>query len=148
FDTMDGTAVDGKDYIGVSGTLTFAPGMVTQSITVMVNGDSDMEPDKTFFVNLSNPENATIGKGQGVCTIVNDDGGVTLPGLSIKDARVMEGNSGTTNAVFLVVLSRPSQQPVTVDFATMDGSAVEGRDYVADSGTLTFAPGMTVQNIT
>ena len=58
-----------------------------------------------------------------------------------------EGNSGTSNASFLVNLSLPSASTVTVDFATQDGTATAGSDYQAVSGTLTFAPGVTSQTI-
>src|SRR5205814_1118089 len=72
--TADDTATlaDG-DYQSASGTLTFAPGQTVQTITVLVNGDSKFEGDERFFVNLSAPLNATIGDGQGVGTILNDE---------------------------------------------------------------------------
>ena len=60
---------------------------------------------------------------------------------------VTEGNSGTTDAVFTVSLSEPSDQTATVHYATQDRSAIAGSDYLATSGTLTFAPGQTVQTI-
>jgi hypothetical protein len=58
-----------------------------------------------------------------------------------------EGNSGTTNAVFTVSLSAASTVPVTVNYATVDGTASAGSDYQATSGTLTFAPGETTRTI-
>ena len=79
--------------------------------------------NETFFVNLSNPTNATIADGQGVGTIIDDD---PLPSLSINDVTVTEGNSGTTNATFTVTLSAASGQAVTVDYATADGTATAG----------------------
>jgi hypothetical protein len=67
--------------------------------------------------------------------------GVTPPGaLSITDVRVREGNSGQRNAVFRVTLSAPSTQIVTVNYATSNGTATAGSDYVPMSGTLTFRP--------
>jgi hypothetical protein len=76
--TQDGTATSGKgknaDYAAKSGTVTFNPGQVTQTITIQVKGDRTPEPNETFFVNLSNPTNATIADGQGQGTIINDDG--------------------------------------------------------------------------
>jgi hypothetical protein len=62
-----------SDYQATSGTLTFNPGEVSQPVAVLVNGDTNMEPNETFFVNLSNATNATIADGQGVGTIENDD---------------------------------------------------------------------------
>ena len=60
---------------------------------------------------------------------------------------VTEGDTGTVNAVFTVSLSAPSGQPVTVAYATADGTALAGSDYTATSGTLTFAPGVTTQTV-
>src|SRR6185295_15159432 len=71
--TANGTATAGSDYVTKSGTLTFAPGVTTQPISVTVNGDTTAEADETFFVNLSGATNAAIGAAQGTGTIVNDD---------------------------------------------------------------------------
>ena len=73
FTTQDDTATAGSDFAATSGTLTFPPGTTTQTITVMVNGDTDVEPDESFFVKLTNPTNAVIFREQGVGTIINDD---------------------------------------------------------------------------
>jgi plastocyanin len=72
--TANGSAVEPGDYAASSGTLTFAPGEKTKTLTVAVNGDSLEEPDESFSVDLSNPTNATIGSGHGVVTITDDDG--------------------------------------------------------------------------
>jgi hypothetical protein len=68
--------------------------------------------------------------------------------LTISDTTVAEGDSGTTDAVFTVTLSKPSDQEIVVDYATADVSAASGNDYLAADGVLTFAPGQTVQAIT
>jgi hypothetical protein len=73
FATANGTATAGSDYVATSGVLIFNPGETSKQITVTVNGDTTSEPDETFFVNLTNPINATIVDGQGIGTIVNDD---------------------------------------------------------------------------
>src|SRR5206468_803374 len=134
-----------SDFVGISGTLTFAPGVSTQPIAVTVNGDTTVEPDETFVVNLSSPTNATITDAQGAGTIVNDD--VVLPALTINNASVTEGNSGTTTATFSVTLTPTSTQTVTVAYTTANGTAANGSDFVGISGTLTFAPGVSTQPI-
>jgi uncharacterized repeat protein (TIGR01451 family) len=69
-----------------------------------------------------------------------------MPSLALGDASVNEGNSGTTPAVFTVTLSSASSQVVTAAWSTTTGgTAKAGSDYVASSGTLTFAPGITSQ---
>jgi Calx-beta domain len=76
YGTANGTAKTGNgDFVGKSGTLTFAPGEMTKTVTVMVNGDTTVEMDEWFFVNLSRARNAVIADAQGVGTILNDDDG-------------------------------------------------------------------------
>src|SRR5262249_44655478 len=144
YKTVDGTALSGSDYVALStATLSFSPGQTSKDITVMVNGDTFFEGNEVFTVNLSNPTNATILKEIGVGTIIDDDG---TPTISINSTvTVTEGNTGTTPATFTVTLSNPSQSVVTVDYSTMDVTAVGGLDYVTASGRLTFAPGATTQ---
>jgi len=145
FSTGNGTAMAGTDYVGTSGTVTFNAGETSKTITVVVNGDTINEPNETFFVNLSNPVNATIADGQGLGTIINDD--TPLPNVAINDVSIGEGNSGTTNAVFTVNLSAASGQIVTVTYSTANGTATAGSDYVATSGTLIFNPGETTKSL-
>src|SRR5438477_202651 len=96
------------------------------------------------FVNVSNAMKATLARARGVGTIQDDD---AKPALTIGDVTVTEGNSGTVDAVFIVSLAGASSQPVTVNFATADGTATAPSDYLANSGTLTFAPGESSKNI-
>ena len=77
-------------------------------------------------------------------------GRITPPNLNLGIAGVTltEGNTGSTNAVFRVSLSKTNDQTITVDFATADGSARAGQDYIAANGTLVFNPGETNKTIT
>jgi hypothetical protein len=81
--TADGTATAPADYLSASGTLTFPPGVVSQPVTVQVVGDTAVETDETFLVNLSAPVNAAIGDGQAAGTIIDDD----APSLSSIELR-------------------------------------------------------------
>ena len=105
--TANGTATAGGDYVAEVGTLTFAPGQTSKTLTVNVIGDTNQEANETFFVNLSSPVGATLLDGQGLGTILNDDG----PVLTINDVSKAEGNSGTTAFTF-TVSSRPRPAPV------------------------------------
>src|SRR5262249_13141133 len=136
--TVDGTAVAGSDYIATAGTLVFASGETTKTIPIQVIGDTIYEADEVFYVQLSDPAQGTIDRGLGKGTILNDD---VLPKVSIADVQVREGNSGLTDAVFTFSLSASSSVPVSVDFATEDGTAQAGSDYVAAQGTVSFKPG-------
>lgn len=73
----------------------------------------------------------------------------TPPAVSVGDVTVAEGDAGTTAARFAVTLSKAATAPVTVRWATADGTAtVANADYQAAGGTVTFAPGQTVQTVT
>src|SRR3989442_1211706 len=135
-----------NDYQSASGTVSFAPGQTNQTITVLVNGDTKCEPNEPFTVYLSGQCSAGVVKSAGLVTILNDDG---VPGISINDVTVTEGNSGTTNAVFTVSLATLSSQTITVNYATANGTAtLADNDYQSASGTLTFSPGQTNKTIT
>jgi large repetitive protein len=71
--TANGSAAAGSDYNATAGTLTILAGATTATITVPVIGDTAIEPNETFFVNLTNPQNASIADSQGLGTITNDD---------------------------------------------------------------------------
>lgn len=73
---------------------------------------------------------------------------VTVPGLSVDDVSVTEGDSGTVPATFTVTLAPPSTRPVTVGFTTVNGTALAPGDYTAAAGTVTFEPGQTSQPVT
>jgi hypothetical protein len=73
YTTADGTAVAGSDYTAVSGTLTFAPGVTTMSVTVPVIGDRIIESNETFLLRLSAASDAPLSKAEGVATILDDD---------------------------------------------------------------------------
>jgi uncharacterized membrane protein len=142
FATFNDTATAGSDYQAASGTLTIPAGQTTATITVLVNGDRVGEPDETFFIYLSGATNGIVGDGQGMGIILDDE-----PRISISDATVIEGNTGTRAANFTVTLSAASDQSVSVAYATSNGSATAGSDYQAASGTLTIPAGQTTGTI-
>ena len=147
FATANGTATAGSDYVANSGTLSFGTGVNTRTVSVTVNGDTAFEPDETFFVNLSGATNgATITDSQGRGTIVNDDAGAVAGAVSINDVSVTEGNGGTTTATFTVTRTSGTAA-FTVNYATADNTAQSGSDYVATSGTLSFASGVNTQTV-
>lgn len=143
--TANGTAAAGSDYQATSGTLTFAPGETSRTISVVIIGDRLAEPNETFFVNLSQTTSGAVVDGQGAGTIVDDE-----PRVSISDVTRTEGKRGqTTLFTFTVTLSVAYDQAVTMSFRTVNNTAkTNDSDYVARTGTLTFAPGETTKTIT
>jgi len=139
--TADGTALAGQDYVAKSGTITFAAGETQKTISIAINGDKVAELNEALALKLSAPTGATIADGAAVGTILTDD--VIVPRIAIADATVKEGDSGTRNLAFTVTLSEATSGPVTVNYATADGSAKAGEDYIAQTGSLTFAAGET-----
>ena len=75
YQTVNGTATTGNsDYIAQSGTLTFAPGETTKTITIVVNGDSKKEANETFYLDLFGlSSDALFTRNRGIGTILNDD---------------------------------------------------------------------------
>jgi hypothetical protein len=146
--TADGTAIAGSDYVGASGTVTFPVGTgngASRSIMVSLVNDAFHEDDQTFLVSLNEPVNAILGSpSPHTVAIVDDD---ALPSLAVSDVTVAEGAAGMTTATFEISLSAPSDRTVAVSWRTRDGTASEGSDYLAGSGTVTFAAGVTARTV-
>jgi hypothetical protein len=153
--TYDGSAKAGSDYDAVSGKLTFAKGQTSKTVSIPIRGDRMGEWDPAtaynggheyFYFELFNPTNGgTLGfYGDTVAVEIWDN----EPRLTFSGGAISEGNSGTTPFTFYLSLSPASNETVRVDFSTQDYTALEGIDYVAASGTLTFAPGETYKSFT
>jgi hypothetical protein len=139
YTTSDGSATLGdNDYNATTGTVTFAPGEITKTITVAVNGDTKVEVTEAFSVTLSAPTNATLQKALGIGTIIDDD----QPVVSVADTSILEGTGvGTTTAIFTFTIPAASTLPITVTYATADVTAGAPTDYTAASGSVVIPPG-------
>lgn len=153
-DVIDGTATTGVDHDGSSGTTTFPPGSTTRTVSVSVIDDEEVEDDETLAVRLRDPVHATIGDGEAIGTIVDDD--VRIPAVSVGDASGTEGRSGeSASMTFPVTLSMPAPATVAVDYsvvahtASSGGSGMAGgNDFTAGDGTVRFAAGSSAATIT
>jgi len=150
-----GSATAGNDYQPNGNTVTFAPGEISKPVSLLVNGDTQDEPNETFFVQLSGQSNATLSKPQGIATILNDD--ATVIRFNSGNYSVTEGAGSKT---ITVERSGDTSQAVTVDYASSDhsnpadflpctspgaGFASSRCDFTTAIGTLRFAAGETTK---
>lgn len=142
--STNGTALAGQDFVGLTNTLTFAPGERLKFVDVPILNDGLAETNETFQLTLSNPTGgAVLGAVKTVTvTVLDNDPGVSFerstnsvwerqPGLTLN---VVRGNDAWLG-------------PFTVDYQTADGTALAGVDYQAASGTLSFAANEMVKGI-
>ena len=152
YSTSPGTATAGTDYTSLPLTpVVFGPGEQTRTVSVPVVGDVDPESNETVSVVLTGVIGAQLADPIGKATIVEDDGTTPTPPpptLSIEDDAALEGDSGSGPVSLTVKLSAPSATPVTVNYATVAGTATGGRDFTPVPSTpLTFAPGELTKEI-
>ena len=128
--TANGSASAGSDYVAASAVArSIAAGATSASFAVTINGDTALEPNETFVVNLSNVVGATVADGQATGTILNDDA-ASLPQLSVADVSISEGRKGSKNLAFTLRLSAAASGPVGYAVATGNLTATTGSDYV------------------
>lgn len=140
YDTESVLATEDVDFTGVNGTITFAPGVTTQTIDIPLTNELLVESDENFRVVLSSPVNAVIRDGEGHVGILDDDNGPPGPSISVGDVTAPEGELVSTVDVTLV-RSGDVSGSATVDYETIDVSAGGDSDFIITSGTATFAPG-------
>lgn len=142
--TVNGTATSPQDFVAASGTAFFMPDQPTQTVAVRIVGDTVMEENETFSVQLSAAEGATVVDGSGTGTIVNDEAT-----FDIDDVTVTEGPDGTTApATFTITRRGYLGAAASVGYATANGTATAPADYCAVSGTASFAAGVATQKVT
>ena len=153
--TANGTAKAGADYRAARGTVTFSPGETEQFVSVPIVQDRKTERNETIALNLSNVGSsasaaagptspvAVLIRSRATATILDDD-----PKLRIGNARTVEGDAGTRKVTFRITLSHASPAAVTARFATANGSASAGSDYIARRASVRFSPGQRTKTLT
>ncbi|MDG9986551.1 putative Ig domain-containing protein [Stenotrophomonas maltophilia] len=141
--TANVTAVAPTDYTAASGTLSFPPGTTTQTITVLVNGDTTVEPDETFQVNLSNPVNASVADGSAVVTIVSDDAPVVVGPTVLPTAKAgvaysqtFSATGGTGSYTYALSGTLPTGLTFNTSTGTLSGTPTQ-------AGTFSFSVSAT-----
>jgi hypothetical protein len=126
--TADGTAAAGSDYNATNGNVAFAPGETQKTITISVIGDTVVEPDETFVVNLTNPVNTTITDGQAVGTILNDDIAFSIGGT------VRDSSDAPLAGISIQISGSHTGQTTT------DSNGRYGFDGLSNDGDFTITP--------
>lgn len=145
YETIDGTAEAGSDYIAKKELLQFKPDETHKYIDIVIVDDNDWEPDETFFVKLwSDPQDTTVKIGKHSVTevtIINDD----EPGEIefTKASNIYKESSGI--AEIEIQRTNGADGQVSVKWTTTDQSAVSGKDYRGGEGTIVFEHGETVK---
>ena len=153
YTTNDGSAKAGTDYTSTSGTLTFNPGQTAKNIPIPIIDRSGSAPARDFSVTLGTPTNATIADGTGVVTIgASGATAVSSPGVSAPPDLVVGEADGYVDLP--VTLNAPGETSVTVNYSSAAGTAGAGGTpcsfnqlFQQQSGTLTFTPGVTTQDV-
>ena len=132
--TVDGTALAGQDYTGVSGTLIFTNGIGTNTFSVPINNNSLITGSRTFTVALTNataPGKITSPSNQ-VVTIIDSNSGLSF------SSPIYTVNKTNVTATITVIRTDNTNTVSTVNFSTADGTAVAGMDYIADERHVRF----------
>jgi DNA-binding beta-propeller fold protein YncE len=134
------------DFRSANGLLSIPAGSLSGTITVRVCGDTQVEPNERFTVELTSVDNGfgVFADSTSEILILDDD---NVPEMRMASIRVSEPLSGTRQAVFQAFLSRSHENPVSFNWATQNGTATQGADYVGGSGTVVFAPGEDTKTI-
>lgn len=147
YKTVDGTAtIADNDYVGAAGSFVIPAGQTSSApVAIGIVGDTKVEANETFTMEISNVQGGTIGEpGPYTFTIINDD----IPVVRVADARVTEGNAGTTALTFNVTLTQPADVAVQASYFTTNGTATAGEDYQGAQSSVTFEPGQVARTVT
>jgi hypothetical protein len=143
YSTVAGSALAGTDFVSTSGTLTFAPGVTSKTITVTINGNTIKQGNRTFTVVLSSPVNATVASGTATVTIIDDELALTAayaptsaqPVRSLTSADLTSAVT-RAKASWLAVVPGADFSGVTFEIGDLDGlllGITSGRSVTIDA---------------
>jgi len=137
FSFSDGTALNGSDYSGVPGTLTILKGNTTGTITAHAISNQFITGNLNFFLNLTNPVNASIAQAQALGVVVDNN----QLAVSAGDVTVQRA-AGSQQANVTFYLNGVTSQNVTITYQTVNGTALGGTDFTTvTNGTAVIAAG-------
>lgn len=147
YSTSSGSAVSGSDFTAVSGTLTFAPEESYRTIAIPIIDDLISEDEESFEVTLSDPTNeATLGTITTATVTIEDNDAAPASELQFNASTYLVIEE-TGWAALKVVRTGSAAEAASVNFETVSGSAKAGSDFVAATGTLSFASGETSKTV-
>ncbi len=145
----DFNATNGVDYVGVNNTVTIPSGSLLNTIRATVSGDLGVEANETFDLTISPPLTGDINLAAsdtvGIATIIDDDAASIL---SVSDVSITEGNVGSPNVTFNILLSSPRGNDITLPYSFADITATNGVDYNGVDGSVTITAGNTMTTVT
>ncbi|MFC0212413.1 Calx-beta domain-containing protein [Paenibacillus chartarius] len=150
YSTSDGSASSGSDYEAATGTIRFASGETSKTVTIPVYDDSEIENNENFTVTLSNPTNgAALGSIPSIdVTVLDNDQWIPdPPGQLQLEASSYSVDETGSYAVLSVIRTNGAGGTVTVPYGIGGGSAAEGSDFIGAGGELSFAEGETAKII-
>jgi ELWxxDGT repeat protein len=149
YTTSNLSATAGLDYVAQAGTVAFPTGTTQRTVTIPVTGDLLDEANETFRLTVSGSTGPDTGATRTATGTITDDDTT----LSVNNASVNEGNTGTANLTFTVSMPEAYRAAVTVDYATSEGGggpalATSGTDFLATAGTVTIPQGSKTATFT
>ena len=140
--TSDGTATNGVNYTAVSGTLTFAGGIRTNTFNVPIINNGLIKGDYAFTVSLTNatPPGQLGSPSNQVVTIIDNE-----PSVRFSSPTYTVLKSGVSASI-AVLRTNFTDIVTSVGFSTTNGTAIAGSDYISTNGTITFTNGETSKN--
>jgi hypothetical protein len=141
------TPGDDFTYPSTGRTVTIPAGSTSAPLMIPITNDHLNELPEDYTIGLSDPTNAVLGSTARVASTITDIN-APPPTVSVTPISVTEGDSGKRAQTFTATLSAASGRPVTVDWNTVDNTAMAGYDYVASNGVLSFPAGSTTQTFT
>lgn len=148
YNFRNGTAssTDRSDFVHSATAVHFAPGQTVQTLRIPIVDDDAAERTEVFWLTVLADDDVRLSRPDVSMVIVDDDAAMAgVPIVSVRGVVVDEAVSPF--ARFAVTLDRPSTGVVSLQYATLDGTAAAGHDYLATTGELTFAPGQVAAMI-
>jgi hypothetical protein len=152
YGTRDYYSIAGKDYVPVTGTLTFAPGETTKTFIVPIIGDLVPEPPEYFLGTLTGSNGALVlpesSEWYGFIEDNDPDTSIVIGNVSRA-----EGNAvgSSTPFEFTLTLQKPTEKYVNVNWATASGTATSSggsKDFQSNSSSVQFSPGQMTATVT